>query len=70
MHGKGDEPLLGAVVQVAFESSSLGHACFDDARTRSGQLIVCLGALERERDEVREVGQTLLCIRREMVGAR
>ena len=64
--GEGDEALLGAVVEVALEPSALGHAGFDDARTRGGQLIVCLGALERERDEVREVGETLLCIRREM----
>src|SRR5437870_1068584 len=70
VHSEGDEPLLGAVVEVAFESAALGHACFDDAGARGGQLVVCLDALQRERDEVREVGQTLLCIRREMGGAR
>src|SRR5438128_7946119 len=69
VHGEGDEALLGAVVQVAFESAALGDACFDDARTRSGQLIVCLGALERECDEAREVSETLLRIRTEMPGA-
>ena len=69
VHGEGDEPLLGTVVQIAFESAALSHACFDDARARSGQLVVCLGALQRECDEVREVGQTLLRICGEMVGA-
>jgi hypothetical protein len=70
VHREGDEPLLRAVVQVALESSALGHACFDDACARGGQLVVCFGALERERDEVREVGQTLLRVRREMISAR
>src|SRR5437016_14568387 len=70
VYGERDEALLGAVVEVAFESSALGHACFDDPRTRSGQLIVCLGAFERECDEVREVGQTLLCVRGEVVSSR
>jgi hypothetical protein len=34
VHGESDKPLLGAVVQVSFESPALGHACFDDACTR------------------------------------
>src|SRR4051794_4628802 len=67
---EGDEALLGAVVKVPFESPALGDACLDDACTRSCQLIMCLRALERECDEVREVRETLLRIRRELVGAR
>src|SRR3954452_7871803 len=67
VHRERDEPLLSAVVEVAFEAASLGEACFDDARARGGQLVVRLGAFERECDEGREVGQTLLCISREMV---
>jgi hypothetical protein len=38
-------------------------------RARRGQLVVRLGALQRESDEVREVGETLLRIGREMVRA-
>ncbi len=34
MEGEGDEPLLGAVVEVAFESPSFCDACFDDPCSR------------------------------------
>ena len=67
---KGDETLLGAVMKVAFEAPALRNACLDDARPRGLQLIVCLGALEGERDELREVGEALLCIGWKVVGAR
>ena len=66
VEGEGDEALLGAVVQVPFESPSLGDACFDDPGARVPHLVE-LGAqlceetlvLEREpgcaRDGVEQV---------------
>ena len=68
MKREGDETLLGAVVKVALESPALRDTRLDDPRARGRQLIVGLGALERERDELREVGEALLCVRREVVG--
>ena len=70
MKREGDEPLLGAVVEIALEPSALRDTRLDDPRARGRQLIVCLRALERERDELREVGEALLCLRREVVGLR
>ena len=68
--GEGDEALLRAVVEVAFEPAALGDARFDDARARGGELGVRLGALERERDEAREVGEALLRVGSEVAAAR
>jgi hypothetical protein len=65
VQGKSDELLLGAVVEVALESSSLGDGCIGDPRIRGGQLVVGLRALERERDQLREAAQALLCVRGE-----
>ena len=39
MEGEGDEPLLGAVVEVAFESASFRDACFDDPCSRVFDLL-------------------------------
>ena len=39
VEGEGDEALLGAVVQVPFEASPLGDACFDDAGARVPDLV-------------------------------
>ena len=59
-----DEALLSAVVQIALESSALRDTRLYDPRPRGRQLIVRLSALERERDELREVGKSLLCLGR------
>ena len=40
-----DEPLLRAVVQVAFEPPAFGVAGLDDARARAAQLLLVGGAL-------------------------
>ena len=63
MQREGHELLLGSVVEVAFESPSLREGCVSDPRTRGGQLVVGLRALERECDQLREVAQALLCVR-------
>ena len=55
-----DEPLLGAVMQVALEAPALGVADLDDARPGRGQLLVGVGVGQRLRDEVGEVAQPLL----------
>ena len=68
MKREGDETLLGAVVEIALESPALRDTRLDDPCARGRQLIVGLRALERERDELREIGEALLCVRREVVG--
>ena len=55
-----DEPLLGAVVQVALQPAALGVAGLDDARAGGGELVVRVGVRERLRDEVGEVAEALL----------
>ena len=45
-HAEGDEPLLGAVVDVAFEAPALLVACFHDSRSRG----VHLGELKPDFD--------------------
>ena len=61
----GDEPLLGAVVEVALEAPAGGVAGLDDARARGGQLVARVGARERERDELGEALEALLGVRGE-----
>jgi hypothetical protein len=48
LDGEGDEALLGAVMEVALESTSLGKTCFDDPSTGRSKLVVCLSAFEGE----------------------
>ena len=68
--GDGDQPLLGAVVQVALEPLALGVADLHQARPRGGQLLVRVGVGERLGDEVREVAQPLLdVLGKRLVGA-
>ena len=52
-----DEPLLGAVVEVALEAPTLLVAGADDAGARRLEVLTCLGARDCERDEVAERGQ-------------
>src|SRR3954454_23777543 len=70
MEREGDETLLGAVVEVALEPAALCDTRLDDPGARGRQLIVGLRALEGERDELREVGETLLCLGRKGVWLR
>jgi hypothetical protein len=65
-----DETLLGAIVQVPLKPPALRDTRLDDPCTRGRQLVVGLRALERERDQLREVGETLFCIGWEKVGPR
>ena len=60
-----DEPLLGAVVEVALEPAPLGVAGLDDAGARRGQLVVRVGVREGQRDELGELGDAGLGARRE-----
>ena len=55
-----DEPLLGAIVQVALEPQALGVADLHDARPRGGQLLVGVGVGQRLGDQVGEVAEPLL----------
>jgi hypothetical protein len=70
LEGEGDEPLLSAVVQVPFQPLAFGDARLDDPRARGRELIVRLGGLQGEGDELGEVGEALLRLRREVAGLR
>ena len=58
-----DEPLLGAVVQVALEPPALLVAGPDDAGARRLQVLAGLRARDGERDEVAERGEPELGVR-------
>ena len=47
-------------MEVALEPAALGHAGLEDAHARRVELRARLGALERERDELREAGEPVL----------
>ena len=64
-----DEPLLGTVVQVALEPPALLVAGPHDPRARRLQILTCLRARDRERDEVAEGGEPHLGVGRQRVGA-
>ncbi len=57
-----DESLLGAVVEVALEPAALRVALAHDPRARLDELRACLGALERQCDELGEVVEPALGI--------
>ena len=57
LEGHGDQSLLGAVVEVALESATLGVADLDEFGTRCSQPFARVGVGERLADEVREVAQ-------------
>ena len=59
-----DEPLLGAVVEVALQSATLFVAGSNDAGARRLEILAGLRARDRERDEVAERGEAELGIRR------
>ena len=63
-----DETLLRAVVEVALEAAALVQSGLEDAKPRRVELLAPLGALEAERDELREVAEATLGVRAERVG--
>ena len=63
-----DEPLLRAVVQVAFEPATLLVARLDDAGARRLQVLACLRARDRERDELAERHQPGFAVGRQPLG--
>ena len=67
--GRRDEPLLGAVVQVALEPPALLVAGPHDPRARRLQVLACLRARDRERDEVAERGEPHFGVGGQRVGA-
>ena len=62
-----DEPLLGAVVEVALEPAALLVAGSDDARARRLQVLARLRARHRERDQLAEGGEAVLRAGRQRV---
>jgi hypothetical protein len=64
-----DEPLLGAVVEVALEAAALLEPRLQDPQARGVELLARLGALEAERDELGEVAEAPLGVGPERVGA-
>jgi hypothetical protein len=60
-----NQPLLGAVVQVPLQPAPLGVARLDDPQPRGRQLLACLGARDRERDQLGELPQTTLRLPRQ-----
>ena len=66
----GDEPLLGAVMQVALEAPALRVADLDNPRPGRRQLLVGVGVRQRLRHEVGEVAQPLLEPRRQRLLGR
>ena len=64
---QGDEPLLSAVVQIAFEAAPGVIAGCDNPGARSGELRAGLGVGDRGRCQVREVPDPLLGVRRQAV---
>ncbi len=63
-----DEPLLGAVVQVALDAAALGVAGLDDAQPRGGELVARLRARDGQRDQLGERLQAVLRPRRQRLG--
>ena len=59
-----DQPLLGTVVQIPFESTSSVITGCDDPGPRCGEFRAGIGVRDRRRDQVREVTDTCFCIRR------
>ena len=60
----GDEPLLGAVVEVALEPAALLVAGLDEPRARRDEVGAGLGAGDRERGELAERAEPVLGVRR------
>ena len=66
-----DEPLLGAIMQVALEPPALGVADLHDARPGGGQLRVGVRVGQRLGDQVGEVAEPLLqALGQRIVGGR
>ena len=60
-----DQPLLGAVVEVALQAPALGVAGLDDAHARGGELLARLGVGDGLGGEVGEVADAELGLGRE-----